>query len=777
MKAVAFPAKIANLSFPSNCCSLFFRSPATFLSPALPCRKLTKGIRGLEGLMSQCLSSSSQSLSFSSNSFSSQPESELLQALPSSKPKSPPLQLPWLIVGLGNPGKKYQGTRHNVGFEMVDALADAEGISMNTVNFKALFGKGVIGNIPIMLAKPQTFMNLSGESVYDDLDLPFGKLRLLPKGGHGGHNGMRSIIDRLKGSRDFPRLRIGIGRPPGKMDTANFVLRQFNRQEQEELDHTFQTGEPRPVFKPSGDKAQIENRSTLVVRCSHVRRRWMKCQLLWLTWVRTLARLVTPVIGAVDGVEAMDVDVDSTKTNSNSEDSKTESEKEKSKRKLYVGSQAMSYRRDHMEVLSPIKDGIVSDWDLVDNIWEHAFKSCLMIDPTEHPMLLAEPPLNTQQQREKYDLSALKYPLLPLLLYLGVLLIFSNHMLDRAAELMFEKYKVPALFMAKNPVYSLSLGSSFFLIDYYMTFTVLTSFATGRATSLVVDCGGGSTTISPVHDGYVLQKVLVLHDLVRIQLCDAVSLGLDFVLQEKAVVSSPLGGEFLTDCLLKSLESKGIKIRPRYSFKRKEVRAGEFQVEDVDIPDTTESYKLFCQRMIVGDIKDSICRVPDTPYDDKSYSNIPTTSYELPDGQTLEIGADRFKVPDVMFNPSIVQTIPGMEKYAEMIPSVRGLPHMVMESINKCDVDIRRELYSSILLAGGTSSMQQLKERLEKDLIEESPHSARVKVLASGNTTERRFSVWIGGSILASLGSFQQMWFSKSEYEEHGASYIQRKCP
>ncbi|KAL0651566.1 hypothetical protein Bca4012_094257 [Brassica carinata] len=366
------------------------------------------------------------------------------------------------------------------------------------------------------------------------------------------------------------------------------------------------------------------------------------------------------VVGAVDGVEAMDVDVDSAKTNSNSEDSK--SEKEKGKRKLYVGSQALNYRRDHMEILSPIKDGIVSDWDLVDNIWDHAFRSCLMIDPKEHPMLLAEPPLNTQQQREK------------------------------AAELMFEKYKVPALFMAKNPV--------------------LTSFATGRATSLVVDCGGGSTTISPVHEGYVLQK---------------------------AVVSNPIGGEFLTDCLLKSLESKGIKIRPRYSFKRKEVRPGEFQVEDVGLPDTTESYKLFCQRMIVGDIKDCICRVPDTPYDDKSYSNIPTTSYELPDGQTIEIGADKFKIPDVMFNPSIVQTIPGMEKYADMIPSVRGLPHMVMESINKCDVDIRRELYSSILLAGGTSSMQQLKERLEKDLIEESPHSARVKVLASGNTTERRF--------------------------------------
>ncbi|WVY95807.1 hypothetical protein V8G54_027958 [Vigna mungo] len=114
--------------------------------------------------------------------------------------------LPWLIVGLGNPGKKYAATRHNVGFEMVDAIAEAEGISVNTVSFKALFGKGLIGDVPVILAKPQTSMNSSGESVgaivsyykiplkqvlviFDDLDLPFAKLRLLPKGGHGGHNG------------------------------------------------------------------------------------------------------------------------------------------------------------------------------------------------------------------------------------------------------------------------------------------------------------------------------------------------------------------------------------------------------------------------------------------------------------------------------------------------------------------------------------------------------------------------------------------------------------
>ncbi|XWS28257.1 hypothetical protein CRYUN_Cryun25bG0051000 [Craigia yunnanensis] len=403
------------------------------------------------------------------------------------------------------------------------------------------------------------------------------------------------------------------------------------------------------------------------------------------------------VVGSIDQMDADDDDENNySKTNNNNVDSN----KPKGKRRLYVGSQALGFRRDHMEVLSPLKDGVVVDWDIVDSIWDHAFKQCLLIDPKEHPMLLAEPCSTTQQQRE------------------------------RTVELMFEKYNVPALFLAKN--------------------AVLTSFASGRATSVVVDSGGGSTAVAPVHDGYVLQK---------------------------AVSFSPIGGEFLTDCLMKSLESKGIVIKPRYSFKRKEIQPGVFQTVDLDFPNTTESYKLYSQRVIASDIKECVCRAPDTPYDESAYSNIPMTPYELPDGQTIEIGADRFKAPDVLFNPSLAQTIPGMYNIAEISPSVRGLPQMVIESINRCDVDIRKELFGSILLAGGTASMQQLKERLEKDLLEESPQAARVKVLASGNATERRFSVWIGGSILASLGSFQQMWFSKSEYEEHGASYIQRKCP
>ncbi|XP_068669665.1 actin-related protein 4-like isoform X2 [Aristolochia californica] len=389
------------------------------------------------------------------------------------------------------------------------------------------------------------------------------------------------------------------------------------------------------------------------------------------------------VVGSIEQAGAVDNERDSEAAiDGKSGNRPFEAEKTKTKRKLYVGSQALGYRRDHMEVLSPIRDGVVLDWDIVDNIWDHAFRERLLIDPKEHPMLLAEPSSNIPQQREK------------------------------AAELMFEKYQVPALFLAKN--------------------AVLTSFASGRATSLVVDSGGGSTTVAAVHDGYVLQK---------------------------AVATSPIGGEFLTDCLMKSLESKGIT------------------TVDLDFPNTTESYKVYSRRVIASDIKECVCRAPDAAYDDAGYANIPMTPYELPDGQTIEIGADRFKIPDILFNPSLVQTIPGIENAIDSSLPLRGLPQMVIESINKCDADIRRELFSSILLAGGTASMQQLKERLEKDLIEEAPQAARVKVLASGNATERRFSVWIGGSILASLGSFQQMWFSKAEFEEHGASYIQRKCP
>jgi PTH1 family peptidyl-tRNA hydrolase len=155
-----------------------------------------------------------------------------------------------LIVGLGNPGREYERTRHNAGFMLVDLLARKAGIKLDKKG-KGVWGKGRIADCEVVLLKPQTFMNLSGEAVsevrafykipsgsmivaYDDCDLPLGKLRIRKDGGSGGHKGVNSIIATL-GSREFPRIRLGVGRPPHG-DTAGYVLSPFAKDEQPALE-------------------------------------------------------------------------------------------------------------------------------------------------------------------------------------------------------------------------------------------------------------------------------------------------------------------------------------------------------------------------------------------------------------------------------------------------------------------------------------------------------------------------------------------------------------
>ena len=156
----------------------------------------------------------------------------------------------FIIVGLGNPGKKYEKTRHNMGFIAVDLLAGRLGIPVNRLRFRALTGEGMVGGQKVLLAKPQTFMNLSGHSVgeimeyykippenllviYDDIDIPRGTIRIRKKGSAGTHNGMRSVVPAV-GSGDFPRIRIGIG-GERKLHIRDFVTSGFSRDEREAL--------------------------------------------------------------------------------------------------------------------------------------------------------------------------------------------------------------------------------------------------------------------------------------------------------------------------------------------------------------------------------------------------------------------------------------------------------------------------------------------------------------------------------------------------------------
>ncbi|MHB8620516.1 MAG: aminoacyl-tRNA hydrolase [Chloroflexota bacterium] len=159
----------------------------------------------------------------------------------------------WLVVGLGNPGREYQRNRHNVGFRAVDELARRHAVSFSHSRAKGKLAVARRGGEPLYLLKPQTWVNLSGQSVgplshfyhlppervlviCDDIDLPFGRLRIRPSGTSGGHNGLKSIIESLGGSRDFPRIRLGVGRPPHVREVVvNHVLENFSKDEEEHL--------------------------------------------------------------------------------------------------------------------------------------------------------------------------------------------------------------------------------------------------------------------------------------------------------------------------------------------------------------------------------------------------------------------------------------------------------------------------------------------------------------------------------------------------------------
>ncbi|KAH7281815.1 hypothetical protein KP509_36G064500 [Ceratopteris richardii] len=157
--------------------------------------------------------------------------------IPSKKKHIPERLYPWLIVGIGNPGNKFQKTRHNVGFEIIDAIAEAESIKLNTIQQKALTGKGQIG--PSQVGPLAAYYRIPIQHllvIYDDMTLEFGLMRLLKRGGSTTNNGVKSVIEHLKGCRFFPRLRIGIGSPPGTMDPGAFVLQRFDDPEREEMD-------------------------------------------------------------------------------------------------------------------------------------------------------------------------------------------------------------------------------------------------------------------------------------------------------------------------------------------------------------------------------------------------------------------------------------------------------------------------------------------------------------------------------------------------------------
>uniref|UniRef100_A0A8C2D097 Actin-like 6A n=1 Tax=Cyprinus carpio TaxID=7962 RepID=A0A8C2D097_CYPCA len=301
----------------------------------------------------------------------------------------------------------------------------------------------------------------------------------------------------------------------------------------------------------------------------------------------------------------------------------------------------------------------------------------------------------------------------------------NMEVIEKLTELMFEHYNIPAFFLCKS--------------------AVLSAFANGRSTGLVLDSGSTHTTAIPVHDGYVLQQ---------------------------GIVKSPLAGDFMSMQCRELFQELGVEIVPPYVIASKDsVREGTpaSWKKKEKLPQVSRSWHNYMCNTVIQDFQASVLQVSDSSYDEQVAAQMPTVHYELPNGYNCDFGAERLKIPEGLFDPSNAKGLSGN--------TMLGVSHVVTTSVGMCDIDIRPGLYGSVVVTGGNTLIQGFTDRLHRELSQKTPPSMRLKLIANNTTVERRFSAWIGGSILASLGTFQQMWISKQEYEEGGKQCVDRKCP
>ncbi|OMJ72918.1 hypothetical protein SteCoe_28509 [Stentor coeruleus] len=313
----------------------------------------------------------------------------------------------------------------------------------------------------------------------------------------------------------------------------------------------------------------------------------------------------------------------------------------------FVGTEA-EQNRGLLKLRYPLSHGIVENWADMENIWRYIYNQ-LGTMPQDHPVLLTEAPLNPYQNREK------------------------------AAEIFFETFNVPGIFIAAQAVLSL--------------------YASAVTTGVVLDCGDGVTHAVPVYDGFALTH---------------------------AVTRIDLAGRDVTEHLLLLMKRAG------YSFNT----SAEFE--------------------LVKQIKEKNCYVATIYSNEDKFLDEPNknpSSYLLPDGRAINLGSERYRAAEILFSPDKV----GLE--------FPGVQECLTISIQKADIDLRKTLYSSIFLAGGTTMMPGFGERLLSDMRRLSPKEVKIKISVP---PERRLSCWLGGSILSSLAAFKNMWIKKQQYEDEG---------
>jgi len=318
----------------------------------------------------------------------------------------------------------------------------------------------------------------------------------------------------------------------------------------------------------------------------------------------------------------------------------------------FVGKKAEE-NRGLLRIKYPMEHGIVKDWMDMEAIWNHTYSE-LRCPAEEHPVLLTEAPLNPSKNREK------------------------------AAEVFFETFTVPALFISMQAVLSL--------------------YASVRTTGVVLDCGDGVTHAVPVYEGFAIP-----HSIMRID----------------------LAGRDITEYLQLLLRKSGHNF---YTSSEKEV---------------------------VRTIKESSCYIAfDPTKEEEVLETEKNHKFKLPDGNIIDIGSERFKAPEVLFHTEFI----GCE--------YPGIQECLANSIQRTDLDLRKTLYGNIVLSGGSTLFPGFGDRLLNELKALSPKDIKIKISAP---PERKYTTWMGGSILASLTTFKKMWVSAEEWEEDGPSVIHKK--
>jgi actin-like protein 6A len=385
----------------------------------------------------------------------------------------------------------------------------------------------------------------------------------------------------------------------------------------------------------------------------------------------------------------------------------------------FVGDQSLSHKRDHVEVKSPLENGLLTDWELIEELWEHAF-ALLRAQPHEWPVLSAESSWSTYAQREK-------------------------HM-----ELMFETFQSPAMYIAKAGA--------------------LSAFSAGRPTALICECSHSGSSATPVVEGRVLSRSVRRND---------------------------RGGAWLAKQTLRLLQEQGTKVAPRCA-----VKSGPTGRTVHLTPKTHSSYVQYWQEDVALDLLRAHMRVPpskkpgssDSPSSsaasssesseqdedaENSGSDAPAAAaarraaagtYELPDGTRVTVTPELKSLPGALFAPPAVLTAPtGAAQQQPQPQQQQQLPmqQLCVAAVGAADGDVRRELLSNIVLSGATALLRGTPERLSDEVGKLLPAAFKTRVLAPAGV-ERQFSSWIGGSILSCLGTFQQLWLSKAEYDEMG---------